>query len=706
MKQIYFGNWLRDFSQIIDKGSLSLVPYPVLRALIAVFAFVQFGYATREFEVTDERLGAYRPEEHVDNPRGYDAGIPAASSSSNRAEGNEPQTGYRISDGLRGAVEPTELAIDGQTGMKNYIANSHEVGMINPTSRDYVEKQLIAAIACGRQSDQEAYIHLGAALHTLEDFVAHSNYVELAMQLIGRDVEDRANMTPALKNVFTYVGGNAKVNTASGEAAPIITGTFGALDLLQTILGEVEDRLNAMSLPGLRVRTSGDGGALQSVAKYLVGLLGGLTPDFEKDIMKVQKAAARSEGPSWGELESTPELLWKSLEPVFKLRDDIVKWVYDHLAIRAVQDAIAAISTAIDKLVYMVLGIFLTPLLSQFSEVLKKQEQQLLKQDQAARLATGEQSIFDESSSADDPTHSQLAKDHYDDVLNEVAGRVAVRISGYTTTKVIQLWQPGTTEDPRQSINEILDTFHHPFNNDPNSAIQNLMLSEVRAYVNESLLSGPVAFTSTLQSLSTSSVASRIGEHATVASGHSARPQTEHAAAGESRTAEKPGGFMDRLNRNIERQIQEGAVKGIGVDDLPMIKDALRSSPSGDNPSPLDSALSKVPGISFLNTFEGITIGEIASADGMGETLKDAVVTMILLDEDRGIVEEDLAADRFGEGKKQDREQERARLREMRALLKIEKAETQQKEGQFDEKKSTTDRLKTSFGKLKLKGSK
>lgn len=72
VKQIYFGNWLRDFSQLLDRTSLSLVPRPVLRALVSIFAFVQFGYATGEFEVTDERLGFYRPEEHVDNPRGYD----------------------------------------------------------------------------------------------------------------------------------------------------------------------------------------------------------------------------------------------------------------------------------------------------------------------------------------------------------------------------------------------------------------------------------------------------------------------------------------------------------------------------------------------------------------------------------------------------------------------------------------------------------
>ena len=119
VKQIYFGNWLRDFSQLLDSGSLSVVPRPVLRALVAVFAFVQFGYTTREFEVTDQRLGLYRPEEHVDNPRGYNSGSHVAPSSP-QAIAAEDVSGYQISEALHPAVQPTELAIDIRTGMKNY----------------------------------------------------------------------------------------------------------------------------------------------------------------------------------------------------------------------------------------------------------------------------------------------------------------------------------------------------------------------------------------------------------------------------------------------------------------------------------------------------------------------------------------------------------------------------------------------------------
>jgi hypothetical protein len=65
LRRIYFGNWMRDFNQILDAKAITLVPEPILRALVSVLSFVQFGYATREFEVTAERLGKYRPEEHI-----------------------------------------------------------------------------------------------------------------------------------------------------------------------------------------------------------------------------------------------------------------------------------------------------------------------------------------------------------------------------------------------------------------------------------------------------------------------------------------------------------------------------------------------------------------------------------------------------------------------------------------------------------------
>lgn len=722
VKQIYFGNWLRDFSQLLDKGSIAHVPRPILSALVSVFAFLQFGYATREFEVTNERLRLYRPEEHIDNPKGYDdveLSRPAPSSGNQPREpevGKVDDDGYGISQGLRPAVHSAELAIDSRTAMKNYIANTSEVGTINPTSAEFVEKQLIAAIACGRQGNEEAYIHLGAALHTLEDFTAHSNYVELAMQLVGAELQETnsGSFATALKDVFAFVGEAAKVGTQRGRAAPIVTGTFGALDLYQTLLGEIDDKLSAVSMPGLELRTPEGSGSLKPVAKQLIGVLNGLTPSFEKDILKIQKSTSENyvEPADWGTFESKPEVLWEMLKPIFTLRDDVVKWVEDHLTIKAVQEALATISEAIDKFVFTALGVVLSPILPELRKKLKDHELRLLHEDQRSRAEEGEQRIFDAGSTATNPTHSQLAKDHYDHPLNDLAGRVAVRISSYTISIIIQLWQPGNTMDPRAAIEDILGVFHHPNNTDKSdsSGVRTHMLDEVRAYVRECLESNPEAFEATLHSLSQPSMAARMDVHAGQPGGHTHVDSNRRTQARGTEywkgTSIEDNPVAVKLCNSIERQIEQGQFKKFGMAEFPAFKEVLFASPSADSPNPLDSGLVKLPGLSFVNTFNEIDVNEIVTADGMGETLKDAVISLILLDDLRATHEEGVAAAKVGRWSGDASNHEAAaRLRELRSLLVLKGSGPVQSDSKTNESKSgaAKEKLSAKVEKLKLK---
>ena len=59
-------NWLRDYSQAMDTGALKKAQPEAIRILVWILSFLGFGYATAEFEVTSERLGVYRPEEHIE----------------------------------------------------------------------------------------------------------------------------------------------------------------------------------------------------------------------------------------------------------------------------------------------------------------------------------------------------------------------------------------------------------------------------------------------------------------------------------------------------------------------------------------------------------------------------------------------------------------------------------------------------------------
>lgn len=674
VRQIYFGNWLRDFSQLIDRKAIELVPEPILRAVVAIFAHLQFGYSTGEFEVTPERLGCYRPEEHIDNPKGYEGGS------------NEPP--YHQ---LRLQVLPEELSVQNQTGMKSYIRNQDFTG-VNETSLDFIERQLVAAIACGRARDPEAYTHLGAALHTLEDFVAHSNWVELCIQMLG--AQGGLPASEAMMDVFAFTGGAAKVKTSRGLYAPIVTGTFGALDLYQTLLGEVDDKVSALSLPGLQRRMKGPQDDLSSASKALLTLLAGIGGDeFIGDIKTISKMDS-AEPADWGKLNETPAMLWDALQPIFKLRDKIVRWIYDHLTVNAVANAIATLSTAVDKMIYAALGAVLSPVLKDINAALSKQAEELLAKDQQVRIQQGEESIFDSGSKATDPTHSQLCKDHYDHPLNELAGRVAVKITTFTMKKILDLWQPGNTVDARPALNEILATLHHP-GNYVKEGIQGLMVAEVVNWCTEK---SPEVF---LQ-LGRDRMAKKSGEEAHQIA-HSHVPAFTAAytspnnvggmTAHDLTTIGVTGphaAFTDKIIKNIENSKMKV--------DISAFRKAMESDPSSDSPNPIDSALFAVPGGSLLSVFDGIDIGEIVSVSGMGLVLKDSLITMRL--QDTEMVEKEQIKARERLATLEDRP-----VKEMLVLLDINPKSSQQKIEEQESRPTEESKTRRLLNKLKVGGS-
>lgn len=177
-----------------------------------------FGYATEEFEVTAERLGVYRPEEHIDNPLGYGG----------------DEDARKLDPRLRGPVRPVETEIDPRTGMKNYIANESGDWA---TSAGYLRFSFMRCLHYGRlytcgssgkgktENLCEALRCLGQALHCMEDFSAHSNYCELALIEMGHH------------EVFPHVGRSTQMNVRGKRIFPLVTGTFGEVDFLHSVIG-------------------------------------------------------------------------------------------------------------------------------------------------------------------------------------------------------------------------------------------------------------------------------------------------------------------------------------------------------------------------------------------------------------------------------------------------------------------------------------
>lgn len=79
----------------MDIAGLTKLPKQQIINIVMALGFLAHGYATGEFEVTEERLGVYLPVQHIDNPKGY----------------GEGQDARKIHPDLRGPVDPRELEV-------------------------------------------------------------------------------------------------------------------------------------------------------------------------------------------------------------------------------------------------------------------------------------------------------------------------------------------------------------------------------------------------------------------------------------------------------------------------------------------------------------------------------------------------------------------------------------------------------------------
>ncbi|KAG9041226.1 hypothetical protein FS837_012538 [Tulasnella sp. UAMH 9824] len=371
VKRVYFGNWLRDYSQAVDIAGLKQVQIQTILNIVTVLGFMAHGYATGAFEVTAERLGTYLPVsstllprpkelsftdfnkkvEHIDNPKGY-------------GEGEDPR---KYHPKLRGPVHPQEYAVDPQTGMKNYIAN--ENGFWD-TSKAHVRRLIIECIEEGRRYRQgknqenkfNAYRTLGSALHTLEDFFAHSNFCELTLISIGG------------WNVFPHVGERTKIPAPNGQYVyPLVTGTFGGSDFIHSVLGEATDHLSQSSLTELNTqidtahKKQNTGGGIGSIANIkalsaAVPGVGGPGSEMDREVDSMERNRAGTQGKNPNQM--SPQEIRSAIWPVLVFRDNLVMKIEMVIEkIPGLQEALESLMESIQVFVLTTLEPYIRPLI-------------------------------------------------------------------------------------------------------------------------------------------------------------------------------------------------------------------------------------------------------------------------------------------------------------------------------------------------------
>ena len=207
-QEIYFGNWLRDYSQALTPTSLKVLmtklnkPRDVVTELLDLYARSKFEDKP-EFRVTRDRLGVYKSEEHIDNPHGL--------------------VTSPLDPGFDKTPTADQLEIDGGTQVANYIVKS----LTRParSAAEYMSEELAEALSAGEST--EGRRHLGQALHTLEDFYSHTNFCELGLRVAGK-----TSVEPWTPQV-----------TRDGKTFfPLVSGKFGGDDTAVSIflaLGEI-----------------------------------------------------------------------------------------------------------------------------------------------------------------------------------------------------------------------------------------------------------------------------------------------------------------------------------------------------------------------------------------------------------------------------------------------------------------------------------
>jgi hypothetical protein len=230
--ETYFGNWMRDFSQLLPtEGSNAL-----RREFIKVLATGEFGRAP-----TDEELGHYLASEHVDRPNGGDSAespdIDADHRAARRAKLSQSQRAWFDEEQTAGFQAKIKAAATA-SGLPDYIERAKE----------HAKRQIAEAARLGRHEGGEHA--LGNGLHAVEDYFAHSNFVEVALaQLVAEKQVPADNpMVHALSGYDrvdpTHVGVDSKGRPA------VITGTsFG--DAAETV-GTLETLKAELKTPQLR----------------------------------------------------------------------------------------------------------------------------------------------------------------------------------------------------------------------------------------------------------------------------------------------------------------------------------------------------------------------------------------------------------------------------------------------------------------------
>lgn len=245
----------------------------------------------------------------------------------------------------------------------------------------------------------------------MTDYSAHSNYIELALIEMGE------------RDIFPHVGRDTAVrlNGARGPVYPLVTGTFGGVDFLHSVMGEVSDKATQSEIQELEgsLEQSGHantGGLKDLLSKIPSGLFGN-----KDEVSKVDEVEANATAAQMNQVRVSPrrpeeftirmQEVAKDIYPIIEWHDEIMLGITEAIEnIPVLPDILEQLQEQLSIFVFSLIAPFVLPIITQIKKELETGSSEVIQSSKAQQLNV----FYDDRST--DPTHSMLSKDHFTNV--------------------------------------------------------------------------------------------------------------------------------------------------------------------------------------------------------------------------------------------------------------------------------------------------
>lgn len=173
-------------------------------------------------------------------------------------------------------------------------------------------------------------------------------------------------------------------------------------------------------------------------------------------------------------------ILWQTIEPVIYLHDIVSKYLQEDQEDmeESTQDYThGQLGEYTNQLVFKYLAVMIESSVKELRNAVKAAKEKV--DAEAAKSTSAE--IFPHNSTASDPSHSDLSKDHFTNILNQPAGLVGSITTNWTTQQVVKCWDDSDIDEDLV-IDKILTILHHPAFSDSKTPIQKYMFDTVKAW--------------------------------------------------------------------------------------------------------------------------------------------------------------------------------------------------------------------------------